>query len=162
MPDDPAPLKTDPKYGHYPWWPEDGDSWVHPEDVATARSMIPSPRVWRRDGREGDFVVMRYGATSIRVRRTLWVETPHEGLEIGDLVEVIPEGIHSHAETGRVRDVHWDAHAGGLRYLLQHADGAPIDHAFGAQELKHVERPQPREEARIEPSDDVGEIPTVE
>ena len=39
------PLKTDPKYGHYPWWPEDGDQWVHPEDIELARSMIPSPRV---------------------------------------------------------------------------------------------------------------------
>ena len=32
-------LKTDPKYGVYPWWPEDGNDWLHPDDVATARTV---------------------------------------------------------------------------------------------------------------------------
>ena len=44
------PLKTDPKYGYFPWWPQDGNDWLHPDDVAIARSMIPSNRMFRRDG----------------------------------------------------------------------------------------------------------------
>ncbi len=60
------PLKTDPKYGYFPWWPEDGDAWVHPDDVATARSMIPSGRIFRRDGTEGDYGVLHYGDVPLR------------------------------------------------------------------------------------------------
>ena len=62
------PLKTDPKYGYFPWWPEDGDGWVHPEDVAAARTMIPSHRVFRRDGSEGDYLLLHYGDVTLRVR----------------------------------------------------------------------------------------------
>ena len=48
------PLKMDPQFGYFPWWPEDGDGWVHPEDVAIARSLIPSERVFCRDGEAGE------------------------------------------------------------------------------------------------------------
>ena len=57
-------MKVDPKYGYYPWWPEDGNDWVHPEDVELARQMIPSPRVFRRDGEQGPFVILHYGDRS--------------------------------------------------------------------------------------------------
>ena len=43
-------IKLTPKYGYYPRWPEDGDAWVHPEDAALAKALLPSPRVFRRDG----------------------------------------------------------------------------------------------------------------
>ena len=102
MPDEPPPLKTDPKHGYYPWWPEDGDDWVHPEDVAAARRMIPSTRIWRRDGaagRQGEYVVMHYGETRLRVRRTLWREAPYEGLDLGDWVEVRPRGLTNEPHT---------------------------------------------------------------
>ena len=102
------PLKTDPKYGYFPWWPEDGDDWVHPEDVATARSMIPSPRIWRRDGERGPYVVLHYGDTTIRVKRTLWREAPYEGTDLGDWVEVRARGMTNEPHIGQVRDMHWD------------------------------------------------------
>lgn len=150
------PLKTDPKYGYFPWWPEDGDDWVHPDDVALARSMIPSPRVWRRDGTvpasPEDYVVMHYGDVQIRARRTLWRELRPEGFDIGDHVEVRTKGMTNEHLVGHVRDVHWDEHAGALCYYLIAADGRPVDRHFTAGDLKHVEVTSPREQSRLEPS----------
>ena len=165
MPDNPPPLpplKTDPKYGYYPWWPEDGDAWVHPEDAPLARTLIPSPRVWRRDGaipaRAGDFVVMHYGETRLRVRRTLWREVRHEGLDLGDWVEVRPRGMTNEPHTGQVREMHWDDHHAVVRYWLTLADGTLLDRAFEVIDLKPIEPPTPQAEAKLpavsDPADD--------
>lgn len=163
MPDDTPrlpPLKTDPKLGYFPWWPENGDDWVHPEDVATARSMIPSPRIWRRDGvvpsdRESAsnaYVVMHYGERRLRVRRTLWREVLDEGFELGDWVEVRPRGLVNEPHTGRIRERHWDEHAGVVIYFLILADETRLERSYQAIDLKHVEPPSPSEaDARLEP-----------
>jgi hypothetical protein len=99
MPDLP-PLKIDPKYGYFPWWPEEGEAWIHPEDVATARAMIPSGRIFRRDGRSGDFMLLHYGDATLRIRPTLWQEVEPEGFEIGDWVEVRSRGLANEPRTG--------------------------------------------------------------
>ncbi|MGL4514065.1 MAG: DUF6960 family protein [Lacipirellulaceae bacterium] len=164
MPDEPLPpLKVDPKHGYYPWWPEDGDAWVHPEDVALARRTIPGPRVWRRDGvvpaESGEYVVLHYGADRLRVRRTLWREAPFEGFSIGDWVEVRPRGLKNEPHTGHVREVWWDDHEQAVRYWITTADGTALERAFEADDLKHVEPTKPAEVARLEPS---GAAPGLE
>lgn len=132
------PLKTDPKYGFYPWWPEDGDGWVHPEDVALARDTIPSPRVFRRDGQTGDFVVLHYGDLKLRVRRTLWQEVLPEGFEIGDWVEVLSRGQLNTPRTGVIREMHWEPRSRSMRYqILEHE--LPIPNFYSAEDLRHVE-----------------------
>lgn len=164
MPDELPPLppiKTDPKHGYYPWWPEDGDDWVHPEDVALARSLIPSPRVWRRDGTAGDFVVMHYGDLRLRVRRTLWKEVRHEGFELGDWVEVRPRGLTNEPHTGQVREMHWDDHEGVLRYQLTLADGTPLERWFEAIDLKPIEPPEARPESHLEDTSDDEDTPGI-
>ena len=150
-------LKTDPKHGFYPWWPEDGDDWVHPEDVELARSLIPSPRIWRRDGEHGDYILLHYGDLTLRVKRTLWREAPFEGYEVGDHVEVLPHGMQNEACTGVIRDVHWDAHECGIRYRVATAEGTLLDRPFEVRDLKHVVPPEPRVQTRIEPSGEGGE-----
>ena len=161
-PDPLPPLKTDPKHGYYPWWPEDGDDWVHPEDVERARALIPSPRIWRRDGESGDYLLLYYGDERLRVRRTLWREAPFEGFEVGDQVEVLPHGMKNEACTGVVRDVHWDDHECGVRYWVAAADGSVLERPLEARDLKHVEAPQPQEQARLEPSGDEEDVPELE
>lgn len=166
MTDSLPPLKTDPKHGYFPWWPEDGDDWVHPEDVQAARRMIPSQRVWRRDGavgRDGEFVVMHYGETRLRVRRTLWREVRPEGLEIGQWVEVLTRGMAAEPHTGQVAEMRYDEHAGVIRYSLRLADGAPLERAYEAHELQPIQPPKPREEARREPpAEDPGDMEVLE
>lgn len=146
-------LNTDPKYGYYPWWPEDGNDWIHPEDVEQARSLIPSPRVFRRDGASGEFIVLHYGDQRLRVRRTLWRELQWEGFDIGDLVEVRPRGMQNEPRTGVIRDMLWDHHTGQMHYLLDGPD-LPYDKPLTSSDLKHVDPTKEQEEVRIEPRED--------
>jgi hypothetical protein len=135
-------LKTDPKYGFYPWWPEDGDDWLHPEDVKLARDAIPSPRVWRRDGRHGPYVVLHYGQQRLRVKRTLWQEVPPEGFEIGDWVEILSRGARNEPRTGVIREMFWEPRSRSMRYQITEA-GAPIAKMYEAADLQHVEPTKP-------------------
>jgi hypothetical protein len=152
------PLKTDPKYGFYPWWPEDGDGWLHPEDVALARDTIPSPRVWRRDGEHGPFVVLHYGPLRLRVKRTLWQEVPPVDFEIGDWVEVLSRGMKNAPRTGVIREIEWEPRARAMRYQISEND-LPIPNYYAAEDLRPVEPPTPRREVVIQPresEDDLG------
>jgi hypothetical protein len=132
------PLKTDPKYGYFPWWPEDGDDWVHPDDVAMARDMIPSGRIFRRDGSEGDYVVLHYGDVRLRVRRTLWQEVEPEGLELGEWVEVLTRGMRNDPRTGSIREMLWDGHEQQIRYQLIE-NGQLIEQHYARDDLQKVE-----------------------
>jgi hypothetical protein len=134
------PLKTDPKYGFYPWWPEDGDDWLHPEDVELARAFVPSPRVFRRDGQQGPFVVLHYGDLRLRVKRTLWQEVPPEGFEIGDWVEVLSRGGRNTPRTGVIREMHWEPRSRSLRYQILENE-LPIPKLYSAEDLRPVEPP---------------------
>jgi Family of unknown function (DUF6960) len=132
------PLKIDPKYGYYPWWPQDGDDWLHPDDVAIARAMIPSNRVFRRDGVAGEYLLMHYGSITLRVRRTLWQEVPHEGFEIGDWVEVLSRGMRNEPRTGVIREMLWDEREQEIRYQILE-NGKPINNLYAREDLQPVE-----------------------
>jgi hypothetical protein len=132
------PLKMEPKYGYFPWWPEDGDAWVHPDDVAAVRAMIPSNRVFCRDGSEGDYLLLHYGAVALRVRRTLWLEVQPEGLEIGDWVEVQPRGMLNEPRVGVVREMLWDERGRAMRYQITE-NGLPIEQLYAREDLQRVE-----------------------
>ena len=140
-------LKTDPKYGVYPWWPVNGDGWLHPEDVATARQMIPSYRVFRRDGRSGSFGVLHYGPIRLRVRPTLWLEVRPEGFEIGDWVEVKSRGMKNTPWTGRIREMRFDPWSKRIQYQLRVRD-MPIETRYHAEDLLPIEPIQPNVWAR--------------
>jgi hypothetical protein len=158
MTDGPPPLKMEPKYGYYPRWPENGNAWVHPEDVEQARQLIPSERIFRRDGQTDDFVVLHYGEVRLRVRPALWIEVPGEGFEIGDWVEVLSRGMKNMPRTGIIREMLWDERAEGIKYQIQEAEQLVPDF-FARGDLRHVE-PTPdlpkAQEVRIEATDDDG------
>ena len=99
------PLKIDPKYGYFPWWPEEGDDRFHPDDLAAARALIPSGRIFRRAGRDGDYQLMHYGEVTLRVKPTLWQEVEPEGFEIGDWVEVLSRGLANEPRTGTIAEI---------------------------------------------------------
>jgi hypothetical protein len=132
------PLKTDPKYGYFPHWPQDGNDWLHPDDVATARAIIPSPRVFRRDGVDGEYSVLHYGDVMIRVRPALWQEVEPEGIEIGEWVEVLSRGMLNEPRTGTVREILWNEEARAIRYQISEA-GQPIAQLYAREDLQRVE-----------------------
>jgi hypothetical protein len=139
-PSEPAagPLKLEPKYGFYPWWPEDGDAWIHPRDVSLARTHIPSPRVFRRDSQRGEYYIIQYGVVRIRVKRAMWQEVPWEGFDVGNWVEVLSRGAVNTPRTGIIREMHWDPRERAMRYYIEE-NGAPIPKAYSAQDLRHVQ-----------------------
>lgn len=131
-------VNIEPRYGYYPWWPEDGNEWLHPEDVDLARSMIPSQRVFRREGEQGPFVLLTYGEVRLRVKRTLWQEVDGEGFELGDWVEVLSRCRQNEPRTGTIREMVWDERARALRYQILDS-GKPIANFYSAEDIRHVE-----------------------
>lgn len=158
------PIKTDPKYGYFPWWPEDGNAWIHPDNVAAVRTMIPSPRIWCRDGVSDSaddsasaFVIMHYGKVQIRVRHTLWREIEPPVFNLGDVVEVRTRGMTNEPHTGHIREMHWDDRDDVVRYWLTLADGTLLERSYVADDLKPVEPPAHEPEVRREPMPDNGD-----
>ena len=130
-------LKEEPRYGYYPWWPENGNDWLHPEDVELARQLIPSMRIFRREGEQGPFVVLHYGEIRLRVLRTLWQEVKSEGFEIGDWVEVLSRGYRNTPRTVTIAEILWDTHARGLCYKVIENE-KPIQRTYTCDDLRHV------------------------
>jgi hypothetical protein len=135
-------LKTDPKYGHFHWWPQDDDDWLHREDICLARSMIPGPRIFCREGTQGSYVVMSYGDIRLRVRRTLWQEVAWEGFNVGDWVEVLSLGQRNTPRTGTIREMLWDEHDRCIRYQILE-NGQPLAKRYMAEDLRHIDPTPP-------------------
>jgi hypothetical protein len=132
------PLKTDPKYGCFLRWPQDGNDWLHPDDVSLARTIIPSGRIFRRDGADGEFHRLRYGTIMFRARPALWQEVPNEGIDIGDWVEVLSHGMRNEPRTGVICDMLWDVRKRGVRYQIREND-VPIADLYTREDLQRVE-----------------------
>ena len=115
--------------------------------------MIPSPRVFRRDGEHGPFVVLHYGPMQLRVKRTLWQEVPPADFEIGDMVEVLSRNMRNEPRTGVVRELQWEPRARAMRYQIEER-GALIPKLYEADDLRHVEPAIEREHIVIQPPAD--------
>ena len=51
-----------PDYGCIHRWPQDGQGFIHPDDVPVATRCFPSERVFRRDRFDGTYYHYSYGA----------------------------------------------------------------------------------------------------
>jgi hypothetical protein len=103
--------------------------------------MIPSGRVFRRDGTSRNYVVMHYGEVRLRVLRTLWQEVEPEGFELGDWVEVLSRGMRNEPRVGVIREMLWDERARALRYQISE-NGQPIEHVYAREDLRPTEPPR--------------------
>ena len=112
-------MKLDPRYGYYPRWPQDGDDWVHPDDVSFARGAIPSWRIWRREAMEDAYDVLTYGELRIRVLPALWIGVAGEGINIGDWVEVKSRMQQNTYRIARIREMQWSTHESLIRYQVE-------------------------------------------
>lgn len=145
-----AMIKEPPRYGYFPRWPEDGDDWIDPEDVAIVRGMIPSMRIWRREGTSGPLDVLHYGDIQVRVRRALWVEVEPEGIEIGDTVEVLSRMRKNTYRIGTVCDMLWDPRTEAITYHVQ-SRRRRLPNVYRREDLRPVEpvtKTMPADDAR--------------
>ena len=110
-----------PQYGIFPRWPEDGQGWIHPDDVALVTRLIPSERILRRDSFDGTYYHYRYGDCRFRLRPCLWLPVKAEGIDIGDPVETIGLGLERERFVGVVAGMHYVRRKGRVLYRLRRA-----------------------------------------
>lgn len=132
------PIARESRYGHFPWWPEDGDDWIHPDDFEIAKREVPGQKIWRADDSDGEWMVLHYGEQTLRVRPNLWVEVESEGLEIGDWVEVLSQMMKNEYRIGTICDMLWDEAHKAIRYRIECA-GDRIPKLYARRELRPVD-----------------------
>ncbi len=92
---------TTTRWGLFPWFEEQGRDLIHPDDVATVRTLLPAGKVFRVLGEEDGFVRLRYGETEFRGRLPLFREISAEIHEIGGAVRL------EDGQIGEVLEVNW-------------------------------------------------------
>ncbi|OYP32391.1 DUF6960 family protein [Rhodopirellula sp. MGV] len=113
---------TLPDYGCFLRWPENGQSFIHPDDVAIVTHLIPSPRVFKRVQFDGTYYHYRYGSTGFRLRPAMWNKVQDEGIEIGDQVETVGTGFDREHFVATVWGMYFVARKGCILYRLKRAD----------------------------------------
>jgi len=135
-------MRTQPDYGIYPWWPEDGDEWIHPEDVELARQIIPGGRVFHRLGERGQYLVIGYGEQQLRVKPTLWQPLEGEGFEMGDRVEVMSRGGLNTPGIGKITEMRYDRSDRTIHYEVRSGERI-LAHECTADDIRHLEHEIP-------------------
>ena len=134
-------LKRVVKYGVCLWWSGQIPSWIHPDDIETAKRLVPSGRVFRREecenfaDRELGFSFLRHGDEGFRALPAIWMEIRHEGFELHDFVEVKSGYGKRFRGIGTIRDIIWNRQNGKIHYLLA-INEQKVERPFLANELQ--------------------------
>jgi len=135
-----------PDCGVYLVWPEEGTSWIHPEDLSQAQLWIPSTRVFRRHGFDGTYYRLEYGPISIRVKPTLWLKVPDEHFCVGDMVEIRSIFMEREPNIATISDILYDRSLNRITYLLLQRE-LPLPKVFFSEDLHQLtNRPELREQ----------------
>ncbi len=124
-----------PDWGVYLSWPEAGESWIHSEDVALAKHLVPSQRIFRRSAWDGSYYWLHYGELRLRVKPTMWVRVAQVDLDVGCQVEVLSRHGKNEAGIFRVGDILWEPHDGRVAFYLLR-DNLPLKRSFSRQDLR--------------------------
>lgn len=127
-------------YVMYPWWPVDGNAWIHPEDVPLARRLIPGRRIFRVCGQRGAFYLLAYGSLRLRVRPAMWLPLRGDGLNVGDQVEVRSRRGRRRPRLGVIREMLWNPYRGRIEYKLERR-GMQLASSFTVEDLQVIDPP---------------------
>lgn len=134
-----------PDYGAILRWPQDGKSWIHPEDREWVEQFVPSRRVFRRESFDGEYYLLRYGAIRLRIKPCLWWKVAAEDIEIGDQVEVLSQLGQVEPLIGQISEKMYDPHQSRIYYLLRNRE-VQLTREYFYHELQRLNmRPQLRE-----------------
>ncbi len=111
-----------PDYGIFPRWPEDGQGFIHPEDVAIVTRCIPSERLFRRDAFDDVYYHYTYGKIRFRLRPCLWQTIKAEGIDIGDSVETVGVGLERELFVAEIWGMYYVRRKGRILYRLRRGD----------------------------------------
>lgn len=127
-----------PVYGCFPRWPAEGTSWIHPDDLDVALTLIPSHRIFRREWRGGEYSRLIYGQQTIRARPSLWLVVDPGKYQVGDEVEIRSQLGKRQPGLAVVREVIWNRHTGSAEYQLEYR-GLMLPQIFEDNDLSPVE-----------------------
>ena len=128
-----------PDWGVYLRPPEGGDGWIHPLDRQLAQALIPSRRVFKRSSWDGEYYHLHYGRHRLRVKPTLWLQTPPVDLEVDQLVELLAKHGANDAGIYRVADVLYRPEMNQIEFHLKR-DELVMEREFSREDLQPLEQ----------------------
>lgn len=130
-------LRRPDKWGVYATWPEEGMRNVHPDDLWLAERLLPGNRVFLRQDLDAEFNLLSYGRHQLRVRPTLWVETPEPPFKLGEQVEVRSQMGRLTPQIARISQVFWNNRERRMEFELSRV-GRLVPGRFLASDLRPV------------------------
>lgn len=150
-------LSVLPKHG-FCLWPEDGEDWIHPNDLEIARKLIPSKRIFRKADcddpvlRNLGYAEYRYGDRSFRGLPTLWHEVESDGYELGDTVELKSGYGKLRPIIADIVGMYWNRHEKTIEYELLR-NGVPQLNRYQSHQFRLCMKigvaPSPRQKALL-------------
>lgn len=124
-----------PDFGVYLRWPIEGVDWIHPDDRAVAKGLIPSRKVLRREKWDGEYYWLRYGDQTIRVHPSMWVRVAETDLAVDQQVELL--SCHGEHDAGiyRIAEIFFETKSQSIEYVLRR-DRLEIPHFFQREDLR--------------------------
>ncbi|GAB5403802.1 MAG: hypothetical protein Aurels2KO_20330 [Aureliella sp.] len=126
-----------PDWGVYLRWPEDGNEWIHPEDVTLATQLIPSRRVFKRTKWDSGFYHLLYGEHFLRVRPSMWTQVPGVDLELGQQVELLAQFGKHDPGVFRIEDILYDNEKHRIEFALNRGE-IVLESLFSRSDIKPV------------------------
>ena len=142
-----------PDYGCIPRWPQDGQGFIHPDDVPVATRCFPSERVLRRDHFDGVYYHYSYGSVRFRLRPTMWLKVKPDGIDIGDRVETVGLGLERELFVAQVWGMYFVRRKGCILYRLRRG-ATKIPNLYSAGQLRLL-----TDKSTIRPGDTSHPVP---
>lgn len=108
-----------PDHGCFLRWPQDGQSFIHPDDVSTALQVVPSNRVLKRESFDDVYYHFSYGKIRFRLRPCMWLSVKGEGVDIGDQIETVGTGLQQELFVAQVWGMYYVRRKGCILYRLR-------------------------------------------
>lgn len=142
-----------PDYGCIPRWPQDGQAFIHPDDVPIATRCFPSERVLRRDRFDGVYYHYAYGSLRFRLRPCMWLKVTADGIDIGDQVETTGASLERELFVASVWGMYFVRRKGCILYRLRRGD-TTVPNLYTARELRLL-----TDKSQIRPGDTIHPVP---
>ncbi len=126
-----------PDWGAFLRWPTDGVQWLHEDDIAIAKRLLPSQRVFCRRKWDGEYYWLQYGQDEIRIRPVMWTQVPQVDLDVGQQVELLARLGKNDPGVFRVAEILFCAALGRVSFRLTR-DTLTLKKQFLREDLRPV------------------------
>lgn len=116
-------------WGLYPWFEEQGEDCIHADDRAAFRALGAYGKVFVCEA-ANEYLVLRYGDHSYRVRPSLFQPVLAPAFGFGDRVRTVEKG-----REGTVQDIQWH-HARREPMFFLRVDGKRLGRRYWTTDLQ--------------------------